>query len=47
MSPRAFEAEAQPILTIQTIDPLVVHEPAFPPQEDVDPKVAVADAGLR
>ena len=33
---------SQPFLAIEPVDPLVVDPPAFPPQQDVQPPVAVA-----
>src|SRR3546814_12570369 len=35
------------ILTIQPVDPLVVHNPAFATKQAVDPEIAIAHPGLR
>ena len=39
----ALEPKAQSIFPVKPVDPLMIHEPAFPSQQDVDPKIAIAN----
>ena len=47
MTTGPFEPQAQPIFAIQPVNPLVVHDPAFPSQQDVNPEIAVSHPSLR
>jgi transposase len=38
---RFLEPKAQSIIPVEPVDPLVVHEPSLPAQQDVDAEVAV------
>ena len=38
---RALQAQAEAVLPVKPVDPLVVDRPAFPTQQDVDPEIAI------
>lgn len=43
---RSLEPQAQPLVPVETVDPLVIHPPTLPAQQDVDSEVAVAHPAL-
>ncbi len=42
----AARAAAQPLVPVETVNPLMVYSPTFPAQQDVDPELAVAHPAL-
>jgi hypothetical protein len=44
---RPLEPKAQPIFPIQPVNPLVVHHPSLPAQQNIDPVIAIARAHRR
>ena len=44
---RPFALEGEPLLGVEAVDPLVMDVPAFPPQEDREPRIAPAHPARR
>lgn len=42
----AFEAQGQTLLAIEPVNTFMIIPPAFPPEHDVNPAVAIVDPGL-
>ena len=47
VAPGPLEPKAQSIITVEPVDALVVHDPSFPAQQDVDPEIAIARSRRR
>src|ERR1700722_18526997 len=46
MPARTLQPETEPILAIQSVNPLMIDHPALPAQQDVDSEIAIAHPGL-